>query len=566
MREAPAGGADLSSLSNEQLMQMKAIDDPTGSFWENTKAGAGKALTDLARGAGQFARDALTPSAQVILDAQAKKPRTVSDLIAPRQPVKLPNVADALGLPGQAEADEAKRLDAALMATGGGKTGYIGASAILAAPTVLAPGLNTPTGAGLVGGAMGALQPVGTGDSRAANAALGTAVAGATQTGAGVMTSALQRRAAAKAADISTQQAQGASRDAALKAGQDAGYVVPPTSVRPGLVNEALESVAGKISTAQSASGKNQRVTDTLAREALGLKKDSLLTEGSLADLRRQAGRAYEAIKNEPGRVKADAAFQQEVATLGRDFGDAAQVVPSAIKNEAVEALQADLAKGDWTPKAIIEAVKKLRFDAGKNYKAFDDPAKAALADAQRSAADALDALVERNLTAQGKGALATAYTDARTLIAKAHDVDAALMADGHVNAQVLARISQKKPFTDQLKTIADFAGSFPKAVQPPAKVAGAGVHALRPSIGAAAGTLVGGPVGAALGAGAGVAVPWTVRQALLSGAGQQMRATPSYGSAAGAQTIAQLLGSPTNRALLPQAAAGAAYQYRSKE
>lgn len=564
MRDVP--DSDISSLSTEALMKMRSADtpNPTGSFWENTKAGGGKVFYDLARGAGQLARDALTPSAQVFFD-QEQKPKGVSDLVAPKGPIKVKNVADMIGLPTQGDIDDAKALDKPLMDTVGGKVGNMVTGAALAAPTALIPGANTATGAGIVGGVMGALQPVATGESRAVNTALGTAVGGATQLAAGKVASTLQNRAASKATDAATLQAQNATRDAALEAGKKAGYVVPPTTVKPGLVNEALESAAGKVSTGQAASAKNQKITDSLGREALGLKKDALLTEGSLADLRAQAGKSYQAIKDLPGKFKADAEFQKAAQTLGGDFAAAAEVVPSTVKNEAIEALKNDLSKGEWSAKGIIEAVKKLRFDATQNYKALGDPGKAALADAQRSAADALDGLVERNLASTGQQAMADAYKAARVLIAKAHDVEAALMGDGHLNAQIIARIGQKKDLTDQLATISDFASSFPKATQPAAKVGSAGVNAIRSSVGAGVGTIVGGPVGGAIGAGAGVAIPWTVRNALLSGAGQSALAKPSYGTG-GSRTIADLMANPALRASLPAATVGGMFQNRAQQ
>lgn len=97
-------------------------------------AGAGKAFADIGRGVKQLTGN--MPSAQV---------------------------------------DETKALDAPLMRTPAGIVGNIGGNAALAAPTMFIPGVNTYTGAGLVGAGMGALQPVGTQDSRALNMGLGAA-------------------------------------------------------------------------------------------------------------------------------------------------------------------------------------------------------------------------------------------------------------------------------------------------------------------------------------------------------------------------------------------------------
>lgn len=70
--------------------------------------------------------------------------------------------------------DEVKRLDAPLMKTGAGVAGNLTGNMAMAAPTALIPGANTLTGAAAINGVMGALQPVGTDDSRTFNAGAGT--------------------------------------------------------------------------------------------------------------------------------------------------------------------------------------------------------------------------------------------------------------------------------------------------------------------------------------------------------------------------------------------------------
>lgn len=71
------------------------------------------------------------------------------------------------------QVDELKAQDAPLMNTGAAKVGNITGGAVLAAPTMFIPGANTYTGAALIGAGLGALQPVGTKDSRSLNMALG---------------------------------------------------------------------------------------------------------------------------------------------------------------------------------------------------------------------------------------------------------------------------------------------------------------------------------------------------------------------------------------------------------
>ena len=508
--EPKAPTSDLSGISTEELMKMRGADDPTGSFVENAKAGAGKMFYDIARGAGQMLREKLTPGAQFWLDADAKK--------TGKPARQLPNpIADAMGLPTQQDIDDARALDKPLMETAGGMVGNIGAGAVLAAPTALLPGASSPVTAGIVGGALGAAQPVPTGGDRATNALIGTAVGGATQVGANAVGGALANRAASKAAEGAADQAQNATRDAALAAGRKAGYVAPPSAVKPGLVNEVIESVGGKQATQQSFSLKNQKVTDRLAREYLGLKPDSIMSKASIADLKNTASEPYRQI--------------------------------AKVSDDAAKLLD------DW---------KQANFDAKLHWNHFrktaDPSAYEKATSFQKAAEQALNGIeAEAARVAPGQQ-LVEALKAARVKLGKISTVESAMTNGGHVDARMISKQAERFPFQGELKTIADFAGNFPKAVQTPEKVGGMS-HFLRPGIGAGIGTMIGGPVGGIVGSGAGVAVPWTVRQAMMSGAGQAAMATPSYAGGGGARTIAQLLEMPLNRALLPQGAAAAALQ-----
>lgn len=113
--------------------QPDALDNPNmateGQSWgQNALAGAGKAFTDIARGTGQF-----------------------------------------FGAVPQESIDESAQRDKPLMNTGAGLTGNIVGNVAALLPTMLVPGANTVIGGGAIGGAMGALQPTQTGESRTGN-------------------------------------------------------------------------------------------------------------------------------------------------------------------------------------------------------------------------------------------------------------------------------------------------------------------------------------------------------------------------------------------------------------
>lgn len=147
----PAWERDLARPATQE-----AAPNPTDGMplWQRVAAGVGKTVFDTGRGLAQLARSAIGDQR-----------------------------ADAIGLPTQADVDEAARLDKSLMATGGGIAGnVIGQVAQMAIPGAglakLAPAvtkLNPIARAATGAGAFAATQPVVTGDSRLGNAAEGAA-------------------------------------------------------------------------------------------------------------------------------------------------------------------------------------------------------------------------------------------------------------------------------------------------------------------------------------------------------------------------------------------------------
>jgi len=267
-----------------------------------------------------------------------------------------------------------------------------------------------------------------------------------------------------------------------------AGYVLPPQMMtdRPGVVANALSGWSGKIKTAQAASAKNQEVTNDLAKKALGLPKDAELTPQAFKDVRAEAGKAYQAVKDRIPTTILDDEFYTKVSQIGGAGSQAAEMFPEIYKRAGVDDLTQSLLKHEEMPTDVaMDLVKQLRYDANLNLKAPGAPDKHALGLAQREAAGHLDDAIDRNVSAAAKsdaalgrsetGDLASAYRNARQQIAKSYDVQAVTNgATGDVNAAGLARLSDKgRPLSGELKAIADTANAFPKAVQNPAKFGG---------------------------------------------------------------------------------------------
>lgn len=304
------------------------------------------------------------------------------------------------------------------------------------------------------------------------------------------------------------------------------GYVFPPAAVteRPGVVASLLSGEGGKIKLFQEASVRNQVNTDRLAARGLGLNGNEV-TVSDLQRIRADAGKAYSAIPAAMPQVNlSDAGFQSFVGRLGGRASSAAAAFPKLMKNAGIDELVDELSNGNvHKTEDVMQVIRQLRHDASMNFKTIDNPEKAALAFAQRQAADALDALIENSLTSQGKGDLASQYRKARETIAKTHDVEDA-MRGGHVSASRLAILQNKGvPLSGDLKTIADSYNFSPRANQNPPKFGGVEDYSVLDILAGATAAAAGHP-----GLIAGIVARPIARRTVLTPRYQQRMITPS--------------------------------------
>ena len=286
----------------------------------------------------------------------------------------------------------------------------------------------------------------------------------------------------------------------------DAGYIIPPNMVNPSLKNQVIESISGKQATQQIASGKNEQITGSLVRKALGIADDVPLTAKTLEDLRKTAGKTY-----------------AEVSSLS----------PQAA--------------------ADLEALKVARNEATGWFKAYnrsarpDDLLKAKEA---RTLSDQLENALEGHATSAGKKDLIPDLRAARKQIAKTYTVGRAVNdASGTVDARVLGRMYEKGlPLSDGLDTAGRFASAFPTVAKSSQQVGSQAAHNLK-SFGSlltgAGGYSLMGPMGAAAAAVPFIAPP--VARSIMFRQGAQrglLQAAPQASSAA------QLTGLLTDPAL----------------
>ena len=432
--------------------------------------------------------------------------------------------ANGAGLVKQSDIEDAKRLDAPLLKTGAGRVGSAIGTASLAAPAMLIPGANTYAGATALGGLTGLALTEGDIADRAKGAAFG-AIGGAAGKGLGDLIGwgvpkAVQTLSGNRAAS----QIANAQRDAAAMSAKEAGYVIPPSDVNPSFINETLGGLSGKIKTAQVASAKNQGTTNALARKALGVADDVPLTADTLASIRAEAGKAYEAVRG-VGTIKADAPYMHALEGLAAKYEGAGKDFPGLAKS-AVTDLVDSLKQPQFEASSAIDAIKVLRETADKAFRSGDS----GLGKAAKSAAGEMESLLDRHLQATGAPAdLLKSFRDARQTIAKTYTVQKALNSEtGDVSAQMLAgQLKKGKPLSGDLLDIAKIGSAFPKATQT-LKEAPKAVSPLDFAVGAVS------PLGAAT-----IAARPAVRSLLLSKTYQDLLANPkSYAPSLLEQTL----------------------------
>jgi hypothetical protein len=225
---------------------------------------------------------------------------------------------------------------------------------------------------------------------------------------------------AARAPSLARQESENAVRDRTLREGQELGYVVPPSSSGGGFVSRRLESIGGKAAVGQEAAVRNQKVTNEIVREELGLPKHVAVSEQTLENYRDRMAAPY-----------------REVA---------------AIDQEAAQALK-DL--------------KQARFDANANYKFYNrhpDPAVLEKANSFKQRASSLESYLEDIAANASKPQLVDELRHARKMIAKSYDAEQALnIGTGDFNARSLGKaLDNGKPLTGGLATAGRFAEAFP--------------------------------------------------------------------------------------------------------
>lgn len=253
------------------------------------------------------------------------------------------------------------------------------------------------------------------------------------------------------------------TRNAAQAAGKQ-GYVIPPADLSPGMVSEALSGFSGKIKTAQEASSRNQNVSNSLARKALGVADDVDLNIDTLESIRRSAAGAYAPVAAS-GVVTPGKAYTSALDKALDSFTSQGKSFPGARVPKVVDDINA-LRSSQFDAGDALNMIRTMRENADIAYRAGE----AMSGKAYKQAAGALEDAIEDHLKSLGQpgGDLLKNFRNARQTIAKTYTVQGALNPQtGNVNAVKLgADLAKGKPLTDELRTVAEVGQAFPKATQ----------------------------------------------------------------------------------------------------
>lgn len=283
---------------------------------------------------------------------------------------------------------------------------------------------------------------------------------------AGKVVSSFNKARAAKAA---SQAKLNAPIDAAIQTARDTGIAITPTQAKAGTLAKGAEGISGEPRLAKLMSTKNAPVINELIRKDLGIASDTPLTRATIAGIRKEAGLAYEAVKN-TGTVTTDAAYKNALANIRKSYDTAAKDFPHRSENPFKKTLDG-LDRQQFDAASAVEEIKLLRLDADKAFRAGDT----GLGKAMRAASEALDTMLGRHIQRIGAPPeVAADYLKARTTIAKTYAADKAMTSDGNINAVAYAKQLKKGvPLTGNAKTVAMLGENFPRVLQAPERVGG---------------------------------------------------------------------------------------------
>ena len=325
----------------------------------------------------------------------------------------------------------------------------------------------------------------------------------------------------------------------AVNLAQKYDIAVDPAITNPTLRNRTRDVAIGQTNVSDKISKQNLPKWANIIKEDLGVAKEKTLTAKTFAELKADPAlaKAYDDVRAAPLLTASDDVLTKLDALIAPELVGDIGGKTAAKLNKTLAGIKEQVTNG-VDGKTALSSIQDLRTAARNIYKADKIGApisntKRRMAEIQDATADALESMIDGNLTGDVLGN----YQAARAKYAKIYSAEAATdIITGRVNPEVLAKMMREgRPLSGALADIGTIAANFPDiAMTSPAlkmtfpRITRAGVGG---AAGALAGFSVGGPAGAIVGTAAGAGLSEIVRQVgvrnMLTPAYQSRRAVP---------------------------------------
>lgn len=247
----------------------------------------------------------------------------------------------------------------------------------------------------------------------------------------------------------------------------DAGYKLTPSSVKGAPFKDRLkESTVGSSKVTETAQEANQKVTNNLIREYLGVDKKTPLDNQLLEVIRKRNGKIYAEVDELPAPPpivrKKDPTFD-----TGVKYEDGSPVLVRG-KNRQDVVLK-EYRNGAQILKDLMSTRKRAQ-DYWRSYKRSGDVPKRDAAKLLDSAVEKLEEELLRTAKYNKREDLIPKLKNARTEISKAHLVQKALNdVTGDVDAGVISKLAYERRLVEPSVTkVAKFYKGFPSLARSP--------------------------------------------------------------------------------------------------
>jgi len=261
------------------------------------------------------------------------------------------------------------------------------------------------------------------------------------------------------------------ARGPQIEAAQEAnrlGIALNPALSNPTLSNQLQAQMAGIPQLNAKLSAQNVTKWSDIARRELGIDPREQLNSKTFEAARERIAAPYREVEK-IGQLMPDEAVSRQIAAIRSPDvigGKAAASEVAALVDDALERVNSGMTSAD-----ALRNIRQLRSEAQDIYRGDKlTPSERATADAKIGIANALEKLIDMNVT---DPALLDRFRDARTKLAKSYTYEKATnLATGRVDPIVIAKmIAKDDAMTGDIAAIGRIAANFPE-------IAGGGTQA----------------------------------------------------------------------------------------